>query len=129
MGSAIGTIQNKKIYITYDDSSNDVKIQGFLISIRKLSNNVIINDSNKLNECDIFIHLISNASIKNHNQLKIIDEHMDKISIFIYTDRQIPINNNTILSSNNKSIMLSYLDYESFDDITPIIVSKLVDVV
>ena len=69
MGGAIGTIQNKKIYITYDDSSNDVKIQGFLISIRKLSNNVIINDSNKLNECDIFIHLISNASIKNHNQL------------------------------------------------------------
>ena len=58
-----------------------------------------------------------------------LDKHMDKISIFIYTDRKIPTNNNTILSSNNKSIMLSYLDYESFDDITPIIVSKLVDVV
>ena len=129
MGGAIGTFQNKKIYITYDDGSNDVKIQGFINSIQRLSNNVFINNIKKIDECDIFIHLISNASIKNHSQLKIINDYMNKISIFIYTDRKIPTNNNTILSSNDKSIRLSYLDYESFNDIMPIIVSKLVDVI
>jgi len=124
MGGTIGVFQNNKIYITYDDTSNDVKIQGFLISIQQLSNSIFINNLNKLNECDIFIHLISNASIKNNKQCTVINECISKVSIFIYTDRHVP-KNNKILSSNNKSIMLSYLDYESFDDIMHIIVCKL----
>lgn len=127
MGSASSVFANKSIYLTYDESSQDLKIWGFINSIKRLPIKLFINDSSKINESDIMIHLVSNSSIKHHKQLSDINNGLNKVSIFIYTDRQVPNFKNNNLSENEKSISISYLNYNNFQEIFPIILSKLND--
>ena len=127
MCSASSVFANKSIYLTYDDSSQDIKIWEFTTSIKKLPIKMFINDSSKINESDIMIHLVSNSTIKHHKQLSDINNGLNKVSIFIYTDRQVPNFKNNNLSENEKSISISYLNYNNFQEIFPIILSKLND--
>jgi hypothetical protein len=127
MGSASSIFANKSIYLTYDNSSQDLKIWEFTTSIKKLPIKVFINDSSKLNESDIMIHLVSNSTIKHHKQLTDINNGLNKVSIFIYTDREVPKVKENNLTENEKSITISYLDYANFEEIFPIILNKLHD--
>jgi len=127
MGSASSVFANKSIYLTYDDSSQDLKIWEFTTSMKNLPIKIFINDSSKINESDIMIHLVSNSTIKHHKQLSDINNGLNKVSIFIYTDRQVPNFKNNNLSENEKSISISYLDYANFEEIFPIILNKLND--
>ena len=52
---------------------------------------------------------------------------LNKISIFIYTDCEVPNTINNNLSKNKKSISISYLNYNNFQEIFPIILTKLND--
>lgn len=125
MGSASSIFANKSIYLTYDDASQDYKIWEFISSIKKLPIKTFINDDSKLNESDIMIHLVSNSTIKHHKQLRDINNGLNKVSIFIYTDRKVPAIKNNNLSENDKSISLSYLEYNNFEEIFPLIIAKL----
>jgi|UniRef100_A0A6C0CKS3 hypothetical protein len=125
MGSASSIFANKSIYLTYDESSQDVKIWEFTNSIKNLPIKLFINDSSKINDSNIMIHLVSKSSIKHHKQLSDINSGIHKVSIFIYTDRKVPIIKNNNLTENNQSISLSYLDYNNFEEIFPIILTKL----
>ena len=127
MGSASSVFANKSIYLTYDESSQDIKIWEFTTSIKKLPIKMFINDSSKLNESDIMIHLVSNSTIKHHKQLTDINNGLNKVSIFIYTDRRVPKVKENNLSQNEKNITISYLDYVNFEEIFPIILIKLHD--
>ncbi len=127
MGSASSVLANKSIYLTYDASSQDLKVWEFTTSIKNLPIKLFINDSSKINESDIMIHLVSNSTIKHHKQLSDINNGLNKVSIFIYTDRQVPNFKNNNLSENEKSISISYLNYNNFQEIFPIILSKLND--
>ena len=127
MGSASSVFANKSIYLTYDESSQDLKIWEFTTYIKNLPIKIFINDSSKINESDIMIHLVSNSTIKHHKQLTDINSGLNKVSIFIYTDRQVPKVKENNLSQNEKSISISYLDYANFQEIFPIILNKLND--
>jgi hypothetical protein len=127
MGSASSVFANKSIYLTYDESSEDLKIWEFTTSIKNLPIKIFINDSSKINESDIMIHLVSNSTIKHHKQLTDINSGLNKVSIFIYTDRKVPKVKENNLSQNEKSISISYLDYANFEEIFPIILNKLND--
>lgn len=127
MGASSSIVTNKSIYLTYDESSQDIKILDFINSINKLPLKLFINDSYKINESDIMIHLVSNSTIKHHKQLTDINNGLNKVSIFIYTDREVPKVKENNLSQNEKSISISYLDYDNFEQIFPIIVNKLHD--
>lgn len=127
MGASSSIVTNKSIYLTYDESSQDIKILDFINSINKLPLKLFINDSCKINESDIMIHLVSNSTIKHHKQLTDINNGLNKVSIFIYTDREVPKVKENNLSQNEKSISISYLDYDNFEQIFPIIVNKLHD--
>ena len=127
MGSASSVFANKSIYLTYDESSQDIKIWEFTTSIKNLPIKIFINDSSKINESDIMINLVSNSTIKHHKQLTDINNGLNKVSIFIYTDSRVPNFKNNNLSENEKSISISYLDYANFEEIFPIILNKLND--
>jgi hypothetical protein len=73
------------------------------------------------------IHLVSNSTIKHHKQLTDINNGLNKVSIFIYTDREVPKEKENNLSQNEKNITISYLDYVNFEEIFPIILIKLHD--
>ena len=127
MGAGSGVYANKKIYVTYDHGSKDVKIQGFTTSLMKLCNNVQCNCVENINESDIVIHLISQSTIKHHKQLDEINQSVDKISILIYLDRKVPISASNNITNNVKSISVSYKDYEDFQDISKVIITKLIE--
>jgi hypothetical protein len=127
MGSTCSVFANKSIYLSYDISSKDLKIWEFTISLNKLPIKLFMNEISKINESDIMIHLISNATLKHHKQLNEINMGLNKISIFIYTDCEVPNTINNNLSKNKKSISISYLNYNNFQEIFPIILTKLND--
>lgn len=127
MGSTCSVFANKSIYLSYDISSKDLKIWEFTISLNKLPIKLFMNEISKINESDIMIHLISNATLKHHKQLNEINMGLNKISIFIYTDCEVPNTINNNLSKNKKSILISYLNYNNFQEIFPIILTKLND--
>jgi len=126
MGASGSVLANKTIYISYDDTSQDYKVIDFTIKLNKLPVKKYINDIDKINECDIIIHLISNSTIKSAKQAMEIDKSIHKTSIIVFLDREIDTNFKiTSLSHNTKSICISYLHYNSFESLLHIIISKL----
>ena len=85
------------------------------------------NDLSKLEESDIIINLVSKGTIKDVNQLNTINNGIKKISVFIFTDRHVPSNMKLTLSENDKSIYISYLDYDNFQSIMQIIIAKITE--
>ena len=50
-----------------------------------------------------------------------------KISILIYLDRKVPISASNNITNNVKSISVSYKDYEDFQEISKVIITKLIE--
>lgn len=126
MGASSSVLSNKKVLVTYDNSSKDSLIQGLYNEIYKLPINLYYNDLSKLEECDIIINLVSKGTIKDIKQLNTINNGIKKLSVFIFTDRHVPLNTMS-LSENDKSICISYLDYNNFQSIMQIIIAKLTE--
>ena len=131
MGSSISVFHNKSIYLSYDDTSNDVEIQHFMIYLLKLINNFQIklskNDIDIMNKLDagILIFLISKGSINNPRQNKEIDIAYSKKSIFIDLDHTVKFDNNKNLSGNEKSIFINRNGHNDYDQIMNVIMYKL----
>ena len=126
MGASSSVLSDKRVLVTYDNSSNDPLIQGLYNEIYKLPIKLYYNDLSKLEESDIIINLVSKGTIKDVNQLNTINNGIKKISVFIFTDRHVPLNTMS-LSENDKSICISYLDYNNFQSIMQIIIAKLTE--
>jgi hypothetical protein len=126
MGASSSVLSDKKVLVTYDNSSKDPLIQGLYNEIYKLPINLYYNDLSKLEECDIIINLVSKGTIKDIKQLNTINNGIKKLSVFIFTDRHVPLNTMS-LSENDKSICISYLDYNNFQSIMQIIIAKLTE--
>lgn len=127
MGASSSVLSDKKVLVTYDNSSQDPLIQGLYNEIYKLPIKLYYNDLSKLEDCDIIINLVSKGSIKDIKQLNTINNGIKKVSVFIFTDRHVSLNNISTLSENDKSICISYLDYNNFQSIMQIIISKLTE--
>jgi len=127
MGASSSVLSDKKVIVTYDNSSQDPLIQGLYNEIYKLPIKLYYNDLSKLEDCDIIINLVSKGSIKDIKQLNTINNGIKKVSVFIFTDRHVSLNNISTLSENDKSICISYLDYNNFQSIMQIIISKLTE--
>jgi len=126
MGASSSVLSDKKVLVTYDNSSKDPLIQGLYNEIYKLPIKLHYNDLSKLEECDIIINLVSKGTIKDIKQLNTINNGIKKLSVFIFTDRHTPLNTMS-LSENDKSICISYLDYNNFQSIMQIIIAKLTE--
>jgi hypothetical protein len=126
MGASSSVLSDKKVLVTYDNSSKDPLIQGLYNEIYKLPIKLYYNDLSKLEECDIIINLVSKGTIKDIKQLNTINNGIKKLSVFIFTDRHTPLNTMS-LSENDKSICISYLDYNNFQSIMQIIIAKLTE--
>ena len=126
MGASSSVLSDKKVLVTYDNSSKDPLIQGLYNEIYKLPIKLYYNDLSKLEECDIIINLVSKGTIKDIKQLNTINNGIKKLSVFIFTDRHTPLNTMS-LSENDKSICISYLDYNKFQSIMQIIIAKLTE--
>jgi hypothetical protein len=126
MGASSSVLSDKKVLVTYDNSSKDPLIQGLYNEIYKLPIKLYYNDLSKLEECDIIINLVSKGTIKDIKQLNTINNGIKKLSVFIFTDRHVPLNTMS-LSENDKSICISYLDYNNFQSIMQIIIAKLTE--
>jgi len=126
MGASSSVLSDKKVLVTCDNSSKDPLIQGLYNEIYKLPIKLYYNDLSKLEECDIIINLVSKGTIKDIKQLNTINNGIKKLSVFIFTDRHVPLNTMS-LSENDKSICISYLDYNNFQSIMQIIIAKLTE--
>ncbi len=126
MGASSSVLSDKKVLVTYDNLSQDPLIQGLYNEIYKLPIKLYYNDLSKLEECDIIINLVSKGTIKDIKQLNTINNGIKKLSVFIFTDRHVPLNTMS-LSENDKSICISYLDYNNFQSIMQIIIAKLTE--
>ena len=127
MGSSISVLHNKKIYLSYDDSSKDYEIQHFMSYLLKLQIKLTKNDINILNDSDtdMIIFLISKGSIKNARQSNEINESYHRKSVFIDLDGTVEFNNNKNLSGNEKSIFINRNEHNTYDQIMAIIMCKL----
>ena len=125
MGASSSIDLKKSIYLTYDHNCKNYKVLEFTSSLTRLCKNVIVNSPDQINDCDIVIHLISQSTVKHHKQLLEIDKSINKNSILIYIDRKVPLVGNNTINNNSKTICISYLDYENFEQISPIIINKL----
>ena len=131
MGSSISVLHNKSIYLSYDDTSNDLEIQHFMIYLNRLIMNSQIklskNDINIMNdsETDILIFLISKGSINNPRQSKEINNAYCRKSIFIDLDGTLNFLNNKNLSDNEKTIFINRNEHNDYDQIMTIIMYKL----
>ena len=127
MGASSSVLSDKKVIVTYDNSSKDPLIQGLYNEIYKLPMKLYYNDLSKLEDCDIIINIVSKGTIKDIKQLNTINNGIKKISVFIFTDRHVSLNGISSLSENDKSICISYLDYNNFQSIMQIIIAKITE--
>jgi hypothetical protein len=127
MGASSSVLSDKIVLVTYDNSSKDPLIQGLYNEIYKLPIKLYYNDLSKLEECDIIINIVSKGTIKDIKQLNTINNGIKKMSVFIFTDRHVSLNSISSLSENDKSICISYLDYNNFQSIMQIIIAKITE--
>ena len=71
MGASSSVLSDKKVLVTYDNSSKDPLIQGLYNEIYKLPIKLYYNDLSKLEECDIIINLVSKGTISHPHPLGI----------------------------------------------------------
>jgi hypothetical protein len=127
MGASSSVLSDKIVLVTYDNSSKDPLIQGLYNEIYKLPIKLYYNDLSKLEDCDIIINIVSKGTIKDIKQLNTINNGIKKMSVFIFTDRHVSLNSISSLSENDKSICISYLDYNNFQSIMQIIIAKITE--
>ena len=125
MGSSTSVFVNKKIYISYDDTCKNPKIQGVCNAILRLPSEFYMNKHEQTNECDLLIHLIDTTTTKCFKQLSSINNNMDRKSIFIYMGTDVPGSKTSYsLSHHPNSISVSMLNND-FGQLCQIIISKL----
>jgi hypothetical protein len=125
MGASTSMFTNKKIYISYDNRCKNPKIQGICNAILRLPIEFYLNKHMQSNECDLLIHLIDDNTSKCFNQLRSINDNINRKSMFIYMNSNVPGNKTSyILSTHPSSISVSYLNND-FDQLCQIIISKL----
>ena len=125
MGASTSVFVNKKIYISYDNTCQNPKIQGVCNAILRLPSEFYLNKHEQTNECDLLIHLIDKTTIKCVKQLRSINNNMDRKSVFVYMDTNVPgSNTSSTLSNHPNSISVSMLNND-FNQLCQIIISKL----